>query len=103
MNIGLAHSGGGMKGFVYIGAIKALDGIKAEKLKYAVDVLQRAIRLNFSNASSLKFSQCDLLIHPQLSKFGMFDKNHIDEIFNIGYETAIIKIEIFKKLIHLTG
>jgi NTE family protein len=76
--------------------VSPLDEIKAENLKYAIDVLQRAIRINFSNASSQKFSQCDLLIYPPLSKFGMFDKNHIDEIFNIGYQTALKKIKELK-------
>jgi len=83
--------------------VSQLDEIKTENLKYAVDVLQRAIRINFSNASSLKFSQCDLLIYPPLSKFGMFDKNHIDEIFNIGYETALKKIKGIEKSTLLVG
>ncbi|MBE0423111.1 MAG: patatin-like phospholipase family protein [Lutibacter sp.] len=73
--------------------VSPLDEIKADNLKYAVDLLQRAIRINFSNASAQKFSQCDLLIYPPLSKFGMFDKNHIDEIFNIGYETTISELK----------
>ncbi|HCE55886.1 MAG TPA: patatin [Lutibacter sp.] len=83
--------------------VSPLDEIKTENLKYAVDVLQRAIRINFSNASSQKLTQCDLLIYPPLSKFGMFDKNHIDEIFNIGYETAINKIKTLEKSSLLFG
>ncbi|MFZ2283845.1 MAG: patatin-like phospholipase family protein [Lutibacter sp.] len=83
--------------------VSPLDEIKADNLKYAVDVLQRAIRINFSNASAQKFSHCDLLIYPSLSKFGMFDKNHIDEIFNIGYETTINKLKDVKKLTQLVG
>jgi len=83
--------------------VSPLDEIKTKNLKYAVDVLQRAIRINFSNASLLKFSQCDLLIYPPLSKFGMFDKNHIDEIYNIGYETAKNKIKQLEKASLLFG
>lgn len=83
--------------------VSPLDEIKADNLKYAVDVLQRAIRINFSNASAQKFSQCDLLIYPPLSKFGMFDKNHIDEIFNIGYETTINKLKDVEKYLQLVG
>lgn len=83
--------------------VSPLDEIKTENLKYAVDVLQRAIRINFSNASSQKLTQRDLLIYPLLSKFGMFDKNHIDEIFNIGYETAINKIKTLEKSSLLFG
>lgn len=83
--------------------VSPLSDIKAENLKNSVDLLERAIRINFSNASSLKFSQCDLLIYPPLSKFGMFDKNNIDEIFNIGYETAKNNIKQLEKASPLFG
>jgi NTE family protein len=83
--------------------VSPISDIKAEKLKYAVDVLERAIRINFSNASFQKFSQCDLLIYPPLSKFGMFDKNHIDEIFNIGYETTKNELKKLEKYSLLVG
>ncbi len=83
--------------------VSPINDIKTENLKYAVDVLERAIRINFSNASFQKFSQCDLLIHPPLSKYGMFDKNHIDEIFNIGYETTINKLKEMEKYLTLVG
>lgn len=83
--------------------VSPINDIKAESLKYGVDVLERAIRINFSNASAQKFSQCDLLVYPPLSKFGMFDKNHIDEIFNIGYETTINKLKDVEKQLQLVG
>ncbi|HSQ45406.1 MAG TPA: patatin-like phospholipase family protein [Lutibacter sp.] len=83
--------------------VSPINDIKAESLKYGVDVLERAIRINFSNASAQKFSQCDLLIYPPLSKFGMFDKNHIDEIFNIGYETTKNKLKNVDKYLQLVG
>jgi NTE family protein len=83
--------------------VSPLSDIKAEKLKYGVDVLERAIRINFSNASAQKFSQCDLLIYPPLTKFGTFDKNHIDEIFNIGYETTINELKNAEKYKQLVG
>ena len=83
--------------------VSPINDIKAESLKYGVDVLERAIRINFSNASAQKFSECDLLIYPPLSKFGMFDKNHIDEIFNIGYETTIDKLKDNEKYLQLVG
>jgi len=83
--------------------VSPISDIKAESLKYGVDVLERAIRINFSNASAQKFSQCDLLIYPPLSKFGMFDKNHIDEIFNIGYETTKNKLKNVDKYLQLVG
>lgn len=83
--------------------VSPINEIKAESLKYATDVLERAIRINFSNASFQKFPQCNLLIYPPLSKFGMFDKNHIDEIFNIGYETTQNELKKFEKYSLLIG
>jgi len=83
--------------------VSPINDIKAESLKYGVDVLERAIRINFSNASAQKFSQCDLLVYPPLSKFGMFDKNHIDEIFNIGYKTTINKLKDVEKQLQWLG
>ncbi len=83
--------------------VSPINDIKAESLKYGIDVLERAIRINFSNASAQKFSECDLLIYPPLLEFGMFDKNHIDEIFNIGYETTINKLKEAEKYLQLVG
>ena len=77
--------------------VSPINTIKAKKLKYSMNVLERAIRINFSNACLPKFSECDLLIYPPLNKFGMFDKNNIDEIFNIGYETTQNSIKELKK------
>jgi len=84
---------------VYISPIAV---IKPEKLKHSLNVLDRAIKINFSNGSRLKFSACDLVIHPDsLSKYGLFDKNGIDEIFTIGYQEALKSIEKYKNSILL--
>jgi len=83
--------------------VSPINTIKADKLKYSLNVLERSIRINFSNASLPKFSECDLLIYPPLNKYGLFDKNNIDEIFNIGYETTQNKLEELNKLSVLMG
>lgn len=60
--------------------------ITADKLRNSLSVLDRAIKINFSNGSLLKFSICDILIYPDdLNKFSLFDRNHIDEIYQMGY------------------
>jgi NTE family protein len=71
-------------------------------MKYSYNVLNRAIKINFSKSSSLKFSNCDLLVHPkELNKFGLFDKNFMDEIFEIGYNATKKKLAESKNLKHL--
>ena len=84
--------------------ISPIAKITSEKLKHSLNVLDRAIKINFSNGSQLKFSECDLVINPpSLSKYGLFDKNGIDEIFNIGYQTTLDKLREHKNLVALTG
>jgi len=70
--------------------ISPITKIKANNLRHSLNVLDRAIKINFLNGSLLKFSECDLLIQPDsLNKYGLFDKNGINEIFNIGYQTTL--------------
>jgi len=71
--------------------------ITADKLRNSLSVLDRAIKINFSSGSLLKFSVCDILIYPDdLNKFSLFDRNHIDEIYQMGY------LATKKKLLELT-
>lgn len=64
--------------------------IHPEKLKYSVNVLERAIRINYSKRSLVKFEQCQLLIKPDaLEKYGLLDVGKMDEIYEIGYNAAL--------------
>ena len=74
--------------------VSPLEQLPKHGFRYAFEVLQRAIRINFSNRSKQKFGQCDLLIHPSgMNKYGLLDVNKIDEIFLLGYEAAIKTLE----------
>lgn len=78
--------------------ISPIGKIGPNKLKHSLSVLDRALRINFSYGYHEKFSDCDLLVlMGELKKYGLFDKNGIDEIFNIGYKIALKRIELFKK------
>lgn len=69
--------------------VSPFEKINAKKLKNTLDVLDRAFKINIAHEYMPKFSHCDLLIRPhKLNEFGLFSKNHIDDIFNIGYEEA---------------
>lgn len=76
-----------------------LDTIEPDELKYSVNVLERAIRINYSKRSHAKFKDCDLMVNPlKLVKFGLLDVGKIDEIFQIGYESALKAIKEHKNL-----
>ena len=69
--------------------VSPLDTIQAESLKYSVNVLERAIRINYSKRSMRKFKACDVVIRPSgLVEFGLLDVNKMEDIYHIGYEAA---------------
>ena len=78
-----------------------LDAIQPESLKYSVNVLERAIRINYSRRSLRKFAHCNLVFRPLgLSRFGLLDVGKLDEIYQIGYQTAseLLRSEDLKHL-----
>ena len=76
-----------------------LGEIEPEELKYSVNVLERAIRINYSKRSHAKFKHCKLMIAPlKLVKYGLLDVGKIDEIFQIGYESTYDEISKLKDL-----
>lgn len=76
----------------------SLEKINVNALKHSYSVLDRAVRINFSKSSLLKASECSIFIYPKgLNKFGLFNKMNIDEIYKIGYKTALKNIEFHKQ------
>lgn len=74
--------------------VSPLDAIQAESLKYSINVLERAIRINYSKRSRRKFDACDILIQPpKLVEYGLFDVNKLEDIYQIGYEAARAKLQ----------
>ncbi len=71
-----------------------LDRIEPNDLKHSVNVLERAIRINYSKRSSAKFRYCALMFNPnRLVNYGLLDIGKIDEIYQIGYESAVETLE----------
>ena len=76
--------------------------IDNHKLKHSYNVLDRAIKINFSKSSLDKFNKCDILIIPkELDKFGLFDKNNINEIYNIGYSETKKKLKEHEQIVSI--
>lgn len=79
-----------------------LSNIEQDSLKYSVNVLERAIRINYSKRSHEKFKNCDLLIKPmELAKFGLLEFSKMDDIFQIGYRCAKKEIDKMRSIIDL--
>ena len=76
-----------------------LGSIDPPKLKHSVSVLERAIRINYSKRSRKKFADCALMISPpELSDYGLLDIGKMNEIFKIGYDSAIAALKGSKDL-----
>lgn len=75
----------------YVNPISTID---PALLKTSKSVFERAFNIGMAASSVSKFSQCDILIAPpQLNDVGMFSLSRIDEVFQIGYETATQVLE----------
>ena len=76
---------------VYVNPFKAA---KNGELTSSYSILERALKIKNAHDSFLKFKACDLLISPkELNDYGTFYVKNVDEIFNLGYQSAI---EIFE-------
>ncbi len=77
--------------------VNNLDPIEFKDLKYSHNVIERAFYIKSVREDQRKFNECDLIVSPEgLSKFGVFDKKHINDIFLMGYEATIKALETSK-------
>ena len=69
--------------------VNGFNPITIKDLKYSHNVVKRAFRLKYFKDDYAKFNDCTLVISSKkICKYGIFDKKHLDEIFNIGYNEA---------------
>ena len=78
------------KSTIIIGSyVNGFNAITIKDLKHSYNVVERAFKLKSVKGDYKKFDTCDLVISPkELSKYGTFDTNHIEDIFKIGYNAA---------------
>ena len=69
--------------------VNPLRSINVKDLKNAYSVVERSYKIKMAADSIQKFKDCDLVVHPEeLSRYGTFNMNGMDAIFDIGYSTT---------------
>ena len=71
-------------------SLNPLESIGDEALESTYAVLRRVYHISLRHATAQKVDRCDWLVQPaELLRYNIFDKAHLEEIFDIGYrETA---------------
>ncbi|MDX1315222.1 MAG: patatin-like phospholipase family protein [Eudoraea sp.] len=68
--------------------------------KHSLSILERAYQIRASRDSLSKFEDCTLVISPQgLKRFGTFDLNNLETIYQLGYESALRTLDANRELI----
>ncbi len=80
---------------VYASPLRTADRID---LKSAWAVSQRAFEVAMYHGSKGKFRECDMLLCPEeLGAYGAFDTKRMDEIYEIGYRSAIRRMDAIQR------
>ena len=80
--------------------VHPLEKIQMSDLKNPLDVLSRAYDISRSAAIQPKFAMCDYVIVPQgIEPYGVFDSDHVDEMFEAGVEAGKKAVEEIKALL----
>lgn len=77
---------------------KAEDGIGNSSFFKTFNILDRCFHLAIANSVYSKANKCDVFIEVPLHGFDMYDVKKADEIFEIGYNTALLHKEKLKTL-----
>ncbi len=71
--------------------VNPLEMKKKQDFKHSYEVMERAFHIGIAHHSIPKFSHCDIMIVPEkLKDHSLMDVNHIQDIFEIGYEAALL-------------
>lgn len=79
--------------------LSPLQKVEIKDLNSTVSVVERAYTISRASISIQKFESCEIVVCPDdLYQFGSFNREHIDEIFKIGYEAALKELELFASI-----
>lgn len=65
------------------------DGISKTSVFRSFNIIERCFHLAIANSVYSKVNKCDVFIEAPLHAFDMFDVKQADNIFEIGYQTAL--------------
>lgn len=75
--------------------VNPVKKVKKAHFTNSMRVFQRAYDLRFYANNKAKFERCNFVFEPgSLYKIGLFDTRQIDEVFKIGYQTALAQMEL---------
>lgn len=91
--------------------VNGYNKITITDLKHSHNVVERVFKLKTASEDFQKFKACNLVIYPrELNKYGTFDKKYLEEIYNIGYDSANkslsdkeLAINLFSSKVHNNG
>lgn len=79
--------------------VNPLQKISKDELGSTRSVLERSYLIMRDAISRRNFNACDILIAPEkLSNFNVLSKSNLQEIFEMGYEEACIKLDALSKI-----
>jgi NTE family protein len=77
-----------------------IEQLERSDLGSSLAVLKRALDVGMFRASQAKFAKCDVVIRPpNLSRFGVFDTKHLDDIETAGYDAAVAQMPVIEKVV----
>ena len=77
-----------------------ISPISITKISSMFSIGMRVFDMQVSHNSQINFPLCDVVIEPEkLSAFGIFNFSAHQELYNIGYEAALSKMEEIESLI----
>lgn len=74
--------------------------MESHKLENTISISSRCFELVIWANVQHRLKRCDIVIEPDTSNFGIFDLNKADEIFQVGYETAIEQMDMIKQKLY---
>jgi NTE family protein len=74
-----------------------------EKVNTMYDIINKSFYVMYYELSDMQASMADVVIHPNLNNFGMFDDNHHQELFSRGKEEALKMLPQIKNRMEKLG
>jgi NTE family protein len=76
--------------------VNPIEVVSPDEISNSMDVIERAYQIGVASMSLQKFDRFDLVICPEnLRNYSTFSTNHVDEIYELGYQEAQKKLQNF--------